>query len=69
VKNVRTLSDYRERSFGPAYGVLVKESQLDGRAVFVLDKDNTIRHVEYVQEMSAHPDYAAALAVARKLCS
>jgi thiol peroxidase len=69
VKNVRTLSDYRERNFGPAYGTLVKESMLDARAVFVLDKDNTVRYVEYVKEMSEQPNYEGALAAARKLAS
>ena len=67
VKNVRTLSDYRERSFGPAYGVLIQEIKLEARAVFVLDKDNTIRYAEYVKEVAEHPNYAAALDAARKL--
>ncbi|MCZ6489485.1 MAG: thiol peroxidase [Acidobacteria bacterium] len=67
VKNVRTLSDYRERSFGPAYGVLIQELQLESRAVFVLDKDNTLRHVEYVKEVAEHPNYESILAAAKKL--
>ena len=69
VKTVRTLSDYRERSFGPAYGVLIQELKLEARAVFVLDKDNTIRYVEYVQEVAEHPNYAAALETAKKLAA
>ena len=69
VKNVRTLSDYRERYFGPAYGVLIQEIKLDARAVFVLDKDNTIRYAEYVKEVAEHPNYAAALDAARKLAA
>ena len=67
VKNVRTLSDYRDRSFGPAYGVLIQEILLEARAVFVLDKDNTIRHAEYVKEVAEHPDYGAILEAAKKL--
>lgn len=69
VKNVRTLSDYQQRSFGPAYGVLIKELQLEARAVFVVDKDNTVRYVQYVKEMAEQPDYEAALAAARQLAS
>ncbi|MGH9785995.1 MAG: thiol peroxidase [Terriglobia bacterium] len=69
VKNVRTLSDYRERSFGPAYGVLIQEIKLEARAVFVLDKDNTIRYAEYVKEVAEHPNYAAALDAAKKLAA
>jgi len=67
VTNVRTLSDYQDHSFGPAYGVLIKELQLEARAVFVLDKDNSLRHVEYVKEVAEHPNYDSALAAAKKL--
>ena len=69
VQNVRTLSDYRERALGPAYGVLIQELQLDARAVFVLDQDNTVRYVEYVKEVADHPNYDAALGAARELIS
>jgi thiol peroxidase len=69
VDKVRTLSDYRDRSFGPAYGVLIQELMLNARAVFVLDKDNTIRYVEYVKEVAEQPNYEAALVAARKLAS
>jgi thiol peroxidase len=67
VNNVRLLSDYRDRSFGPAYGVLIKESKLNARAIFVLDKSNTVRYVEYVSDLSQQPNYEAALAAARQL--
>jgi thiol peroxidase len=67
VERVRTLSDYRERAFGPAFGVLIPEIMLDARAVFVLDKEGTIRYVEYVKEIADHPNYDAALDAARKL--
>jgi thiol peroxidase len=33
----------------------------------VVDKDNTIKHVEYVKEVADHPDYEAALKVAKSL--
>src|SRR3990167_5327177 len=69
VKNVRTLSDYRDRAFGTAYGVLIQEILLDARAIFVLDKDNTVRYVEYVKEVAEHPNYTAALEAAKKLAS
>ena len=42
VTAVKTLSDFRERSFAQNYGVLVKEGPLAGltaRAVFVVGKD------------------------------
>jgi thiol peroxidase len=69
VEHVRTLSDYRERSLGPAFGVLIQELQLNARAVFVLDKDNTVRYVEYVKEVADHPNYDAALAATKKIAA
>jgi len=67
VDKVITLSDYKNRSFGLAYGVLIKELQLDMRSIFVLDKDNKLVYVEYVREMSEHPDYEKALAAVRTM--
>jgi len=69
VSNVRTLSDYQDHSFGPAYGVLIQELKLEARAVFVLDKNNTVRYVEYVKEVTEQPNYDAALAAAKKLAA
>jgi len=68
VTSVKTLSDFRERAFGPAYGVEIKDGPIAGlvtRAVFVVGKDGTLRHVEYVKEIAAEPDYDATLAAAK----
>jgi len=65
IDRVVTLSDYRERSFGQAYGVLVKELCLLARSVFVVDKDDTITFVQHVAEITEEPDYAAVLEAAR----
>lgn len=62
-----TLTDYKHRSFGEAYGVLIKELQLDMRSIFVLDKDDTIRYVEYLSEMTNHPNYDAAIEALKQL--
>lgn len=56
-----TLSDYYDYSFGKAYGLLINELHLLGRAVFVLDEDNKITYLEYLDEMTNHPNYDAAL--------
>ena len=61
IKNVITLSDYKNREFGDKYGVYINELGLLTRAVFVLDEDNTITYVEYCSEVTNEPDYAAAL--------
>lgn len=67
IDKVVALSDYKHRSFGLAYGVLIKELQLDNRAIFIIDADETIRYVEYLKEMSEHPDYESALNALREL--
>ncbi|GIP33903.1 thiol peroxidase [Paenibacillus sp. J2TS4] len=67
VDKVVTLSDYKTRSFGEAYGVLIKELQLLMRSIFVLDTDNKIQYVEYLSEMTEHPNYEAAIEAVKKL--
>jgi len=67
INDVILLSDYRDNNFGIAYGVFIKEFAIDMRSIFVLDQNNVIQYVEYVSEMSSHPDYEAALAAAKQL--
>jgi len=67
IENVQTLSDHRDAAFGISYGVLIKELRLLARAVFVVDKEGTVRYIELVKEMTNEPDYAAALAAAKAL--
>ena len=62
-----TLSDHKELEFGKAYGTLLPALRILCRAVFVVDKDNTIKYVEYVPEVGDHPNYDAALACAKSL--
>jgi thiol peroxidase len=65
VNRVTMLSDHRTGSFGEHYGTLIPDLRIESRAIFVVDKDNTLRHVEYVKEVGEHPNYEAALAAAR----
>ncbi|HEV2688951.1 MAG TPA: redoxin family protein, partial [Bryobacteraceae bacterium] len=67
VDKVKMLSDHRSGSFGEHYGTMIKDLRIESRAIFVLDKDNTIKHVEYVKEVADHPNYEAALNAARSL--
>lgn len=67
IDKVKMLSDHRTGSFGEHYGTLIKELRIESRAIFVLDKDNTLKHVEYVKEVADHPNYDAALSAARDL--
>jgi len=65
VDRVKMLSDHKDGSFGANYGTLIKELRLESRAIFVVDRENRIRHVEYVKEVADFPNYEAALASAR----
>jgi thioredoxin-dependent peroxiredoxin len=67
VDHVKMVSDHRLGSFGEHYGTLIKEMRILSRAIFVVDKDNKIRHVEYVKEVADHPNYESALSVAKML--
>lgn len=61
------LSDYKEASFGTAWGVLIAELRLLARAVFVVDRQGVVRYAEVVPELTQEPDYAAALAAVAAL--
>ena len=66
----RILSSYHDEKFGEEWGVLIKAPPLRRllqRSVFVLDKDNTIRYVEYCAENSEPPDIDRALQEAARI--
>lgn len=67
VTNVKTLSDYKDASFGQSYGLLIKELRLLARAVLVVDKAGKIQYYELVKEIAEEPNYDAVLAAIRKL--
>lgn len=69
VDKVETVSDFKSREFGDSYGVHVKESGLLARAVFVVGKDDIVKHVEYVPLIAQLPDFNAALDAARAASS
>jgi thiol peroxidase len=67
VDRVQTLSDHRDAAFGQAYGVLIKGLRLLARAVFVVDKEGTIRYIELVKEIASEPDYDSILTAVKEL--
>ncbi len=67
VHNIRLLSDHKERSFADAYGVRIKELGMLSRAIYLVDKEGTVRYVQNVPEVAAEPDYDAVLKAAREL--
>lgn len=62
IKSMKVGSDYFDKNFGNAYGLLIKELQLLARAVFVLDSKGTVAYAETCGEVTNEPNYDAALA-------
>lgn len=67
IDKVKAYSDHRDASFGKAYGVLIKELRLLARSIFIIDKEDTIKYIEIVPEMSNSPNYEAALETYKKI--
>jgi thiol peroxidase len=65
INHVTMLSDHLTGSFGEHYGTLIPDLRIESRAIFVLEPDNKLRHVEYVKEVGDHPNYEAALKAVR----
>lgn len=67
IDKVITLSDHRDLDFGMKYGFVLEELRLLSRGIVILDRENTVKHVEYVKEVTNHPDYDRALEEVKKL--
>jgi thioredoxin-dependent peroxiredoxin len=67
IDRIKTLSDYRDASFGMAFGVLIKELRLLARAIFLVDRDNILRYSEIVPEVTGQVNFEKALAETRSL--
>ena len=61
INKVKVLSDHRDASFGFAYGVSIKELRLLSRSIFIVGPDDKVQYVEYLKEITEHPNYDAAL--------
>jgi thiol peroxidase len=64
IANLSVASDYIDKAVSKAYGVLMDDNKLKGlsaRAVFVIDRSGEIVYKEIVQEVTAEPNYQAAL--------
>ena len=67
IENTETLTTYRDMKFADDYGVHDTDWRVCQRAVFVLDKENTVQHVEYVPVIGNEVDFVAALGKAQNL--
>jgi thioredoxin-dependent peroxiredoxin len=67
VDKVKVLSDYQDRSFAHAYGVLIKELKLLSRSIFVVDANDVVRYIQHVNEVSKEPEYGPVLDAVKAL--
>lgn len=67
IDKLKIVSDYKDLDFGMKYGFVLEELRLLSRGLVILDKDNTVKYVEYVKEVTDQPDYDKALEEVKKL--
>jgi len=68
IDNLTVTSDFRNKDFANAYGVLLGGSVLAGitcRAIFVIDDNGVVTYKEIVPEVTEEPNYDAAIAAVK----
>ena len=64
ITNLITLSGFRDREFGKAYGIDYIDGPMAGlyaRGIVVIDESGTVVYTQQVPEHTHEPDYEAAL--------
>jgi thiol peroxidase len=61
IDSVTVVSDYKTSSFGINYGLLIKELNLLARSVVIVDKNDYLRYLQIVDELTTPPDYEDVL--------
>lgn len=67
IDNIQVISDHKDLDFGLKYGFAIEELRLLARGIVIVDKDREVKYVEYVTEVTNHPDYDAALNAVREI--
>ncbi|PLY06864.1 MAG: thiol peroxidase [Arcobacter sp.] len=65
IENLKVGSDFRNKDFANAYGVLIADGPLAGvtcRAIFVTNAEGTVTYKEICPEITEEPNYEGALA-------
>ena len=68
IDNLVVASDFRNKDFANAYGVLIADGALAGvtcRAIFAVDTTGTVTYKEICPEITEEPNYDAALAAVK----
>lgn len=68
IDNIKVCSDFRNKEFANAYGVLLADGPLAGimaRVIFVVGKDGKVAYKQVVPEITTEPNYEEALEAAK----
>jgi len=71
IENLKVCSDFRNKDFANAYGVLLADGPLAGitaRVIFVIGKDGKVAYKQVVPEITTEPNYEEALEAAKAAC-
>jgi len=71
IENLKVCSDFRNKDFANAYGVLLADGPLAGvtaRVIFVIGKDGKITYKQTVPEITTEPNYEEAITAAKAAC-
>ncbi len=60
--NIHVFSDYLHLDFAAKTGTLIPPFRLLNRTLILLDHDNRVLHVDYVENNPTHPNYDALVA-------
>ncbi len=69
IENIKVCSDFRNKDFGKAYGVLLADGPLAGllaRVIFVIGKDGKVTYKQVVPEITQEPNYEEAIEAAKE---
>ena len=66
IDRIKVVSDYKDASFGMKYSVLVEESRLLARAIFIIDRNGIVQYIQLVPEIGQEPDYDAVIEAVHK---
>lgn len=67
IEAVKLYSDYKDRAFGKAFGVMIEELGLLARAIFIVDEKDVVRYVQIVDEVTTEPNYDEVLNTLKSL--
>ncbi len=68
IENLTVASDFRNKDFANAYGVLIADGPLAGvtcRAIFAVNEEGVVTYKEIVPEITEEPKYEDALAAVK----